>query len=67
MGAWLLQQRFDAHDLTSMTRRGWCAKRIAIPRADGISHPEYDTVNIFYIIGVVVVVILIAGLFGLRV
>jgi hypothetical protein len=28
---------------------------------------EYDTMNIFYIIGVVVVVIVVAGFLGLRV
>jgi hypothetical protein len=42
-------------------------RRFAIPRAGGIFHTEYDTMNIFYIIGVVVVIIVVAGFFGLRV
>jgi hypothetical protein len=60
MGACLLQQRFDARD-TRLVRQAHLPSK-----ADGISHPEYDTMNIFYIIGVVVVVILIAGFLGLR-
>ena len=32
----------------------------------GIPHSEQDTMNIFYIIGVVVVIIVVAGFLGLR-
>jgi hypothetical protein len=53
MSAWLLRVHPIA-DLPSL-------KRI------GISHLEYDTMNIFYIIGVVVVIIVVAGFLGLRV
>jgi hypothetical protein len=56
---------FDTHETARDTTR--LMRQAYLPsKADGISHPEYDTMNIFYIIGVVVVVILIAGFLGLR-
>jgi len=64
MSAWLLQQRFDTRDNTSL---GAPNRRSAIPQADwhfstGVGHNEH-----LYIIGVVVVIIVVAGFFGLHV
>jgi hypothetical protein len=64
MSARLLQQRFDTHDKTNL---GAPNRRFAIPQADwhlstGVGHNE-----IFYIIGVVVVIIVVAGFLGLHV
>ncbi len=62
--AWLLQQRF-----APMTKRAWVHPIADLPslKRIGISHSEQDTMNIFYIIGVVVVIIVVAGFLGLRV
>jgi hypothetical protein len=55
--------------LTPMTRGAWVHPIADFPSLEriGISHSEYDTMNIFYIIGVVVVIIVVAGFLGLRV
>jgi hypothetical protein len=55
--------------LTPMTKRAWVHPIADLPslKRIGISHSEQDTMNIFYIIGVVVVIIVVAGFLGLRV
>jgi hypothetical protein len=64
MSAWLLRQRFDTHDKTSL---GAPNRRFAIPQAGWhLSLGAGHTMNIFYIIGVVVVIIVVAGFLGLR-
>jgi hypothetical protein len=52
-----------------MTKRAWVHPIADLPflKRIGISHSEQDTMNIFYIIGVVVVIIVVAGFLGLQV
>jgi hypothetical protein len=59
----LLKQRFDTHDKTSLG-----ASIADLPSLKQLaSLTRSDTMNIFYIIGVVVVIVVVAGVFGLRV
>jgi hypothetical protein len=64
MSAWLLRNASKPHHNMSL---GAPNRRLAIPQADGTSHRKVDTMNIFYIIGVVVVIVIVAGVLGLRV